>query len=391
MVLTRNLRYGSEGDDVYTIKQRLFELGWYDADITTVVKHTFGADTRRAVRRFQAANGLSVDGIVGPITFGALFAEESAAEVPEGDVQSPEGRDGIPSNIGDEAACVIRSALAGETETRCGIVLDALGFAYDPDVPADYPHSLYIRGGNLYNTDLTPNVITLSRIASGAKRQPEYYDGGRKEMMERAVAANPSITGADCSGGVVGLLRHAQVVASGFDRSANGFAGSSDVRSVSKAELRCADFVHKNGHIGLYAGGGYAVEWMGGAYGCQLTRLDDRRGWNFVKGCLSKFGAWTAFLHRPITKKEVNTMQEWDVVGVIAALAALFGAMIAPIVRLTRAITRLTATMESMEKSVEDLTANNRSAHERLWRHEQAQDEKLCDHETRLRVIEEDR
>ena len=37
-------------------------------------------------------------------------------------------------------------------------------------------------------------------------------------------------------------------------------------------------------------------------------------------------------------------MQEWDVVGVLAALAALFGLVIAPIVKLTQAITRLTAT-----------------------------------------------
>lgn len=84
-------------------------------------------------------------------------------------------------------------------------------------------------------------------------------------------------------------------------------------------------------------------------------------------------------------------MQEWDVVGVIAALFALFSAMVAPIVKLTRAITRLTTIMENMEKSVEILTSSNRGAHERLWQHEREQDDKLCDHETRLRVIEDDR
>jgi len=84
-------------------------------------------------------------------------------------------------------------------------------------------------------------------------------------------------------------------------------------------------------------------------------------------------------------------MQEWDVVGVIAVLFALFSAMVAPIVKLTRAITRLTTIMENMEKSVEELTSSNRGAHERLWQHEREQDDKLCDHETRLRVIEGDR
>ncbi len=84
-------------------------------------------------------------------------------------------------------------------------------------------------------------------------------------------------------------------------------------------------------------------------------------------------------------------MREWDVVGVIAALIALFSTMVAPIVKLTRAITKLTATMENMEKSVDELTANNRNAHERIWNHAREQDEKLCDHETRIRVMEEER
>ncbi|MEN6338714.1 MAG: hypothetical protein ABFD03_01165 [Clostridiaceae bacterium] len=84
-------------------------------------------------------------------------------------------------------------------------------------------------------------------------------------------------------------------------------------------------------------------------------------------------------------------MQEWDVVGVIAALFALFSAMVAPMIKLTRAITRLTTIMENMEKSVGELTVNNRGAHERIWQHEREQDNRLCDHETRLRVIEDDR
>jgi len=84
-------------------------------------------------------------------------------------------------------------------------------------------------------------------------------------------------------------------------------------------------------------------------------------------------------------------MQQWDVVGVIAALIALFSTMVAPIVKLTQAITKLTATMENMEKSVEDLTANNRSAHERIWDHAREQDARLGDHEARIRVMEEER
>ena len=118
-------------------------------------------------------------------------------------------------------------------------------------------------------------------------------------MMEAVVLVNPAITGADCSGGVVGLLRHAGVVKPGFDLAANGFAASKSMRKIEESELLPADLLHKAGHIGIYVGGGYAAEWMGGAYGCQLTRVSARRGWNFVKHKEDRFGAWTSFL-RPI-------------------------------------------------------------------------------------------
>ena len=114
--------------------------------------------------------------------------------------------------------------------------------------------------------------------------------------MEEAVRNNPEITGADCSGGVVGLLRHAGVVSEKFDLSADGFAASARYQKIEQTALKPADLLHKSGHVGLYVGAGYAVEWMGGAYGCQLTALDQRRGWNFVKGTTDRFGSWTGFL-----------------------------------------------------------------------------------------------
>jgi len=83
-------------------------------------------------------------------------------------------------------------------------------------------------------------------------------------------------------------------------------------------------------------------------------------------------------------------MQEWDIVVVIVTLIGLLGAIVTPIVKLTRAITRLTTTMENMEKNVADLTAKNRTSHERIWEREKEQDLRLNDHEARIRVIEEE-
>ncbi|MEA4870046.1 hypothetical protein SDC9_93679 [bioreactor metagenome] len=83
-------------------------------------------------------------------------------------------------------------------------------------------------------------------------------------------------------------------------------------------------------------------------------------------------------------------MQEWDVVGVMIALIALMTAVVTPIVKLTHAITKLTTSLDDMEKGMQQLSANNRNAHERIWDYSREQDAKLGDHETRIRVMEEE-
>jgi murein L,D-transpeptidase YcbB/YkuD len=56
------------GEEVRWIQRRLLELGFGPLDVDGV----FGPDTDDAVRRFQGARGLKVDGIVGPRTRRAL-------------------------------------------------------------------------------------------------------------------------------------------------------------------------------------------------------------------------------------------------------------------------------------------------------------------------------
>lgn len=283
MEFTRNIRRYLVGDDVKCVKDRLLDLGYLHASTT----RKFGNDSYKAAKAFQTAKGLQADGIVGPLTLAALFAEIEAA--------APAAAAGVPGHFSAAVQAALGAALAGVSPVRREICLDALNYAIDPYDPPRYPRSLYIRGGNLYNQNLRPNVITLARIAAGAKAQPEYYDGGRRQLMEAAVQSNPSITGADCSGGIVGLLRHAKVVSAGFDANANTLAGARHAAPVAKAALKAGDWVHRDGHIGLYAGGGYVVEWIGGEYGCQLTKLADRRCYSFLTGKVARMGAWTGF------------------------------------------------------------------------------------------------
>lgn len=292
MEYTRLLKRGRSGADVRYMKDALVTLGY----LSRSTHDRFGDDTFAAVKAFQRANRdangkrLTVDGIIGEKTWYAIVRDLAADE----DLP-PVNTEEIPNNIGAAAASAIAGALRGVSDTRKRIVLLALPFAYDPAVPRETPYSLYIRGGNIFNTDLSVNVIDAARIESGAKRQPQFYDGGSKEMMLRAVAKYPETTGADCSGGIVGLLRKLGLVSRTFDKTADSLCGSSHSSAIEKSAMRAGDFIGRSGHIGLYTGGGYAVEWAGKRYGCQLTRVDDRRVYDFVAKTTRKLSAWTKF------------------------------------------------------------------------------------------------
>lgn len=64
---SNNLRRGSTGDDVIELQKKLNENGY-----TLDVDGSYGPKTEEAVRDYQQKNGLSVDGIVGTNTWGAL-------------------------------------------------------------------------------------------------------------------------------------------------------------------------------------------------------------------------------------------------------------------------------------------------------------------------------
>ena len=299
MTFTKNLRHMATGADVKHMKDALVALGYLQKSTHSL----FGDDTLAAVRAYQRTHRdtegrpLAVDGVIGRKTWAAIERDRAALDGEQaGEKPEPgEGAPDLPENIGPAAAAAIGAALRGVSGQRQALVRHALAFAYDPEVPAAYPHSLYIRGGNLYNTDLGINTITRARIEASAKRQPEYYSGGSRDMMLRAVEQRPGITGADCSGGIVGLLRHFRFTAPGFDATANSLCANGHSTAIGRDDLRPGDWVGRDGHIGLYAGGGYVVEWAGKLYGCQLTRFDNRRAYDFVGRRLRKLSAWTKF------------------------------------------------------------------------------------------------
>lgn len=79
---------------------------------------------------------------------------------------------------------------------------------------------------------------------------------------------------------------------------------------------------------------------------------------------------------------------EWQIVTVIVVLVGLVSSLVAPIIKLTRAITTLTVTVGNLEKQVEKFDGTNDKAHCELRQKDKEQDETINDHEVRIGILE---
>lgn len=67
-------KFGSSGNEVKQIQQKLKEWGYYKGNVDGV----YGSQTQQAVKKFQKANGLKVDGIAGEKTLAAIGISSSS-------------------------------------------------------------------------------------------------------------------------------------------------------------------------------------------------------------------------------------------------------------------------------------------------------------------------
>lgn len=302
MEYTRLLKKGMSGNDVRYIKDCLFELNYYSSNITNISHNTFGNDTYNAVLLYQTSNKdingnkLEVDGIVGKKTWYAIerdFSNNIIAPDPTIPDTPIELLDSY-THISSDKRKKIEADLVLVSDIRKEIVLEALQYAYDKDVPGNV-RALYLFGANLYDTNLNINYADNAEIDRLAAMNPQYFDGGRKEWMKEQVKNNPKLPASDCSGFEVGYLRKHKLVKNTFDATANSLCSNSYSTAISKEDLKPGDFIGKSGHVGTYVGGGYVVEFVGGAFGAQLTKLDKRQGYDFIKKKIVKLSNWTKF------------------------------------------------------------------------------------------------
>ena len=126
------LRLGSTGDAVVVLEERLVELG-YSLD---GVDASFDADTRSAVLSLQAAAGIGRDGIVGPITWGAIDSGTRSPDPPPA-TEPPPATDPSPGSgrrptlrLGSTGDAVV---VLEERLVELGYSLDGVDASFDAD------------------------------------------------------------------------------------------------------------------------------------------------------------------------------------------------------------------------------------------------------------------
>lgn len=309
MEFKRTIKLGMSGSDVLYIKKKLFELEMYSNKIKRIRSNQFRKDSVEATEKFQntydsiCEGPLEVTGTIYEACWEAIEAAARGEIKPKVDptptpTPSPKPEKGILDAytwIMPAKRSAIEKDLLNTSEMRRNICLDILKYAFDPEYRAPGVRALYMWGGNLYNTDLKLNIATATKIEVGTKRYPNKYDGGRKEWMLSEVKKNPNLPASDCSGMEVGWLRKFKLTNNRFDQNANALGSTQFSIKCEIENLKPGTFAHRNGHLGTYVGGGYIVEFVGGAYGCQLTKRTDRKVWNFVEQKMHTFSAWEDF------------------------------------------------------------------------------------------------
>lgn len=156
------LYWGSSGDEVAEVQRILREWGYYDGP----VDGQFGNETARAVRYFQSANGLAVDGVVGPSTWAGLGYSGAAAA--SGGAATP--RPGV--NIDLLARLIRAEAEAEPYEGKVAVAAVLLNRVGDSRFPKTLEGVIYepdafesVSNGRIYATPPTPEDYQAARDA----------------------------------------------------------------------------------------------------------------------------------------------------------------------------------------------------------------------------------
>lgn len=288
------ISYGASLPIVKKCKDLLYTLGYLHAS----THNFFGRDTQRAVRTFQAVHEIQVDGIIGKTTASKLLEAYLRHNDPNSGQQEiiyylkPDDYPDIHPKI----LAAINMNLQDETPIRIALVKEDLKWMM--------PHGMYVFGYNLYTSKLVPQSITESGLKKAANYYPGYYTGGRLnfqiDYMNYCNQNDIYLSGADCSGKIVGLYRKLGVFPPTWDSKAH-WLYHTYCKPIKESAMRPGDLLFKRTssgrivHTAMYLGAGYVAEAVGTAYGIQITDNYDHVVKNYQKNKLERHTRFNVF------------------------------------------------------------------------------------------------
>ncbi|WP_394216758.1 peptidoglycan-binding protein [Brachybacterium vulturis] len=278
------LRFGSRGSAVTTLQKQLNASG---ASIS--VDGVFGRGTAGAVRALQSAAGIGVDGVVGPKTRAALSGGvavgggTSAPSAPSAPATQPKLRHGdrgaavtsLQKSLNASGASISVDGVFGRgTAGAVRALQSAAGIGVDGIVGP--------RTWNALGSDVRISADTGGRdedrtpVSGVSVRGQAIIDAARSQLGARYHwgGESPS-TGFDCSGLVHYAYNQAGVNLS--RKTAKGYVYGG--RIISRSEAKPGDLVaytgNDYGHMGIYVGNGKIIDASG-----SRQQVVERSMWN---------------------------------------------------------------------------------------------------------------
>lgn len=86
-------------------------------------------------------------------------------------------------------------------------------------------------------------------------------------------------------------------------------------------------------------------------------------------------------------------MNESEMIGlIVVCLGTILGVgaiVVTPMLQVVKSMTELHDSIKTLASKLSQIEINNLEAHKRIWNHNDEQDEKLQDHELRIKLMEE--
>lgn len=163
-VVFADVKIGDQGTEVKQVQEQLKGFGY-----TITVDGIFGKQTDKIVRLWQKANGLKVDGIVGPITAGTLAKRGTQIQV-----TTPPSPPGPPGGLSlcDEMSWY-------RQDVGLPAIFDSIGWRESNcqnDAPPSIPEARCCRGWwAIHYTNIRAPGYKAGAAACGITTESDYY------------------------------------------------------------------------------------------------------------------------------------------------------------------------------------------------------------------------